>query len=75
MYLFWPTMSNRHQCSPIKVGEEKRYRISHSQNHASYDRLEYIVEVAECPVCNQRYDYNEKFSKVIERIPYSKRKE
>ena len=69
MFFFYPV--SRHQCSPVKTKEITKVRYSHCQHYAAYDKIEYVVDIAECPVCNKTYEYNQQDDKFVARIPYS----
>lgn len=69
--LFWFPTYNRHDCSPIKTKELTKFRYYHSENYAAYDKIQYTVDLAECPVCGKTYEYNQRDDRVIGRISYS----
>lgn len=71
MWWMYFNRPQRHECSPIKIRELTKYRYCHSQNYAAYDKIEYIIDLAECPVCNKQYEFNHRDDKVVNRVPYS----
>ena len=58
----YPMFVDRHQCSPIPLGEKK---IKHKIIGPCPDRAGYVCDafeydLSECPVCKSKYTYNEK---------------
>ena len=71
MYWF-PIHSQRHQCSLIVIEKDSpRFSLRHSENFPGYDKVKWLVDVSECPVCQEKYEFNKRNTKeVVEQITY-----
>lgn len=69
--LFQRPAVSRHECSPIPIDvlyiEIKYHQL---QDYAAFEKVQYIYKTSECPICKNRYTYDDPVKKSLGTISY-----